>query len=336
MMRIGVLGINHKSSELVFREQLAKACQQTMGSEQGIAERLSVVVLSTCNRTEIYFSAEDLAAAHSELLSVFRQEISESFEHQLYTYFGIDCFTHLAQVTAGLDSVILAESEIQRQVKIAYEKTRIDYCLPSCIHYLFQKCLKIGKQIRSQVSIPRGQISLPEMVFQLGGAKLDQKVLLIGNSEINRKILAHLFLKGMRQMTLCTRSIVSARNLQESYGVRLIDFSQIPTWKQHDVIVCGTNYPDHLLFHSHLNEDERIFPKLLLDLSVPRNIESQLGLHPQITLMNMEELGHLIEKRQQRDHVHLQAVEAEVCKHVTRHVKLFLLKTELKEILSCD
>ncbi len=336
MMRIGVLGINHKSSELIFREQLAKACQLRIGYEQGIAERLGVVVLSTCNRTEIYFSDEDLPSAHSELLQMFREEIPDSFEHKLYTYFGVDCFAHLAQVTSGLDSVILAESEIQRQVKVAYEKTRRDYRLPSCIHYLFQKCLKIGKQIRSSVAIARGQVHLPEMVFQLAGCSLDQKVFFVGNSEINRKILFYVFSKGMRKISLCTRSVASARHLEEAYGVNLIDFSQLSKWKEHDLIICGTNCAEYLLLHSDLKEGEKLFPKLMLDLSVPRNVEPTLGLHPQITLMNMEEVGHLIEKKQQRDEGEIQKAVAQVRKQAEMHVNLFNLKTELKAILSCD
>ena len=122
-MRIGVLGINHKSSELPVREMLARACLCKFAKQAEIAQELYCVVLSTCNRTEIYFSADDLAVAHTLILSCLREEVPEPFEHKLYTYFGFDCFLHLAMVTSGLDSVILGESEIQRQVKIAYETT---------------------------------------------------------------------------------------------------------------------------------------------------------------------------------------------------------------------
>jgi len=138
-MRIAVLGINHKSSDLELREQLARVVQRSLLGESPIAEKLGLVVLSTCNRTEIYFSQEDLAAAHTELLAHLRSEIPVPFEHKLYSYFGADCFTHLALVTAGLDSLIPCETEIQRQVKMAYAHGCLYRKLPSAVHFLFQK-----------------------------------------------------------------------------------------------------------------------------------------------------------------------------------------------------
>src|SRR6185503_11227665 len=112
-MQIGVLGINHKSAEISRREQVAHACRIRVSRDCEIAERYHCVVLSTCNRTEIYFSSDNLAEAHSALLNVLRGEIEIPFEHKLYSFFGFDCFMHLARVTSGLDSVIIAESEIQ-------------------------------------------------------------------------------------------------------------------------------------------------------------------------------------------------------------------------------
>src|SRR3989304_3124875 len=126
-MRIGVLGINHKSASLDVREAVARA-------SHAIAADFSAVLLSTCNRTEIYFSEDDLAGAHSQILHELKSRIGISFEHALYAYFGEDCFFHLAAVTAGLDSGLLGESEIQRQVKAAYQAAT---GLSSPLHFLF-------------------------------------------------------------------------------------------------------------------------------------------------------------------------------------------------------
>src|SRR5690242_16112034 len=100
-MRIGVIGVNHKSAQLYLREMVAKACYRRLHGESPIVEKLACIPLLTCHRSEVYFSAEDLAAAHSALLNIFREEVAEPFEHALYAYFGSDCFEHLAQVTAG-------------------------------------------------------------------------------------------------------------------------------------------------------------------------------------------------------------------------------------------
>ena len=151
-MKIGMIGISTKSSELPLRELLAKACPKCLGGDSEAAAEYNVVLLSTCHRTEIYFSSEDLASTQTELLHVLRREIQEPFEHQIYSYFGIDCFVHLALVTAGMDSLILGESEIQRQVKMAYETACLYRALQSCLHFLFQKSLKIAQEARTGFS----------------------------------------------------------------------------------------------------------------------------------------------------------------------------------------
>ena len=194
-MHIGVLGINHKSAEIWTRELVSKACQKRLVCESSVAEKFCCVLLSTCHRTEIYFSAENLAEAHSELLNVLREEISIPFEHKIYSYFGLDCFTHLAHVTSGLDSVIIAESEIQRQVKVAYEGAQLHYRLPSCLHFLFQKCLKVGKEVRSKTILSQGQVTIAKILFNISSHLLknlsELPVLFIGNSEINRKMISY-------------------------------------------------------------------------------------------------------------------------------------------------
>src|SRR5271154_332014 len=110
-LRVGIMGINYKTSDLSFREKFSRVAEKLSG-ERALFFKHPTVLLSTCNRTEIYFSAEDLAEAHSDLLAFFRPHI---LEQRLYAYFGIDCFAHLSKVAAGLDSAIIAETEILRQ-----------------------------------------------------------------------------------------------------------------------------------------------------------------------------------------------------------------------------
>src|SRR5436853_2688901 len=109
-MRVGVVGINHKLADLKLREQLAITCLKRFGPSQSVHSDHHFIVLSTCNRTEVYFSSDDLAMTHSYLLSILRLDVDEEFDHKLYSYFGVDCFSHLAKVASGLDSAILAET----------------------------------------------------------------------------------------------------------------------------------------------------------------------------------------------------------------------------------
>jgi len=202
-MRVGVLGLNHKTADLALREMFARAAR-TLARERALFFPHPTVLLSTCNRTEIYFSASDLSEAHSDVLAHLRRHLDVPFEHRLYTYFGIDCFIHLARVTAGLDSAIAAESEIQRQVKVAYMSATEFLQLPSCMHYVFQKALRVGKQIRTQFSF-HGMPNLCQAVGHMTGKA--RHVLLVGNSEINRQMAKYFSRRGVEQISLVTRTM---------------------------------------------------------------------------------------------------------------------------------
>jgi glutamyl-tRNA reductase len=298
--------VNHKSADLKYREWLARAFYKRLHSESDEAQKLSCILLLTCHRAEVYFSSEDLAGAHSMLLHVLREEISSPFEHKLYAYFGSDCFAHLAQVTAGLDSMIIAESEIQRQVKKAYEQTCLHYPLPSAMHYLFQKSLGLGKYLRSHRVFPKEQITIPRMVYELCShlfSDIEKKeILFIGNSEINRKVLGLFKHKGIDRVALCTRSAPSARDMAQEQELELLDWSQLALWGNYDVVISGTNASSFLI-RSGLGT---IKTRLIFDLGVPRNVDPKLSRHPHISLFNIDELGQMMQKRQA---THLEAIK---------------------------
>ena len=330
-MRVGVVGVNHKSAEISCREAVAKACGKRFSVESGIRQKYFCVVLSTCHRTEIYFSAEDLAAAHSEILNLLREEISFAFEHKLYAYFGSDCFLHLARVTAGLDSVVLAESEIQGQVKLAYEQSCLNISLPSCVHYLFQKSLQLGKKIRSlfflssDASLERVLFELAEHFF-VGLAQC--RILFIGHSEINRKILRFFKRKGIDEISLCTRSLVSAQEFAKSEQIELVGWEELPNWMNYDLVISGTNVSNYLITPTACSVKTR----LIFDLGVPRNIDPRVGRSPGVTLLNMEKVGVILEERQRKNQEEISSAELELFTSVHRCLYAFERKQNRREV----
>ena len=311
-MRIALLGINHKSADLRYREWMAKACLKRLQGEAPLAQRLSLVLLMTCHRTEIYFTAEDLAVAHSALLQLLREEIVAPFEHTLYAYFDLDCFLHLARVTAGLDSAVVGESEIQRQVKQSYEQASLHYSLPPQIHFLFQKCLHLGKFVRSHLAPVGGQITIPNTIYEiLGYFSLQQKgVLFIGNSEINRTVLSYFRHREKiaslekRTIALCTRSPASAHELAQQYALDVFDWKDLARWRDYQVVIAGTNVSSYLLVPG-----EPIKTRLLFDLGVPRNVDPCLARNPHCVLHNIDTLVQAMEKKQRKQSDKLSAVE---------------------------
>ena len=292
-MRIGVVGINHKLADLKLREKLAKACQRCFGAFQAVHGQHFFILLSTCNRTEVYFSSADLAATHTYLLSILRNEVEDEFDHKLYSFFGIDCFSHLTRVTLGLDSAIIGETEIQGQVKLAYENTSDYHSLPSDLHFLFQKALKISKKLRSELNLGRGMPNLEHAVLQTGKHVFKNpeqiSLLFVGASDINQKILSFLKNKNFQNITLCNRSNEQSILLGELYGVKYLAWSQLKSWQEYDWIIFGTKSPDYLITQQEVLHG-KFSQKLIMDLCVPRNVEPRLGQNSNIILLNIDQI----------------------------------------------
>lgn len=300
-MRVGIVGINHKLADLKLREKLAKACQKWFGVVQSVHEQHFFILLSTCNRTEIYFCSQDLTAAHIYLLSILREEVEEEFDHKLYSYFGVDCLTHLTRVTLGLDSAIIGETEIQGQVKLAYETTVNCHSLPSDLHFLFQKALGISKKLRSELQFGRGMPNLEQAVLQIGRHVFPRpekmKLLFVGASEINEKILLFFKNKQFQNLTLCNRSDNPARHFAEKLGVHYLDWSNFSSWQEYDWIVFGTKSPNYLLTAHSLKDKNLLGQKLILDLCVPRNVDPKLGNNANVVLLNIDQINCFLKIR---------------------------------------
>lgn len=340
-MRVGVLGINYKSSELKVREILAKTAQAHVASEYLSEHNFSYVLLSTCNRTEVYFSAEDLPSAHTELLNLLRTDIDFAFEHCLYSYFGSECFSHLAKVTAGFDSVIFGETEIQGQVKQAYERACLSQKLPSSMHFMFQKALKIGKNVRSRFCLPKTRASIEGVVHDLSNAfflhEKKPSVLFIGNSEINRKVLMHLKSKGLDMITLATRAEEAALSLVQKQGVKLLPWSKLSSWTQFDMIIAGTNQKEFLLKKeealSYAEPASLIPTSLIIDLSMPRSVDPELGKHPQISLFNIEEINAFVDQNQKMKLEDIHGLNDTISDAINRQLDCY--NTKQKKAFSC-
>ncbi|NGX61986.1 MAG: Glutamyl-tRNA reductase [Chlamydiae bacterium] len=326
-MHIGILGINHKSAPLELREKLAKVCNRLFHPHSFFTNTVPSVLLSTCNRTEIYFSSQDPSETHTYFLSKMRSELEEEFEHRVYAYFGSDCFFHLARVTAGMDSALVGETEIQGQVKQAYESAIGLQPLSKELHFLFQKSLKIGKQIRASTSLTKKVPSIEEAILQAGetefGTLHGKKLLFVGISEINYKIFRTFAHNGLTEITLCNRTDQKAETIAKKEQVKHLSWRELSRWYEYDLVLCATKSPDFLLHKAPV----RISPTLLVDLSVPRNIDPRLNAHPGITLLNLDELNHSLNQKQQQKLAEIAYIESKLILEATkRQVNLFKLK----------
>ncbi|CDZ80912.1 Glutamyl-tRNA reductase [Candidatus Rubidus massiliensis] len=294
-MRVGIVGINHKLADLKLREALAKACNKKFSAGFCFHENQFFILLSTCNRTEIYFFSEDLAATHTYIITLLRQEVEVDFEQKLYSFFGFDCFLHLCRVTAGLDSAIVAETEIQGQVKNAYEKVQLDCNIPSDLHYIFQKSLKVGKKIRSNLLIKPGIPNFEDAIYSIGSCHFfnlqKARILFVGASEINKKVISHFVNKKIKALTLCNRTKSRGMACADNFSIQFIPWEELENWNQYDWVIVGTHAEKYLISY----EDIPLQTSLIMDLSVPRNVDPKM--EQACTLYNIDQINQSLSMR---------------------------------------
>lgn len=331
-MRIGVLGINSKLADLQLRDSLAKACQNRFARQNSLHGPHSIVLLSTCNRTELYFTSENLAEAHIYILSLLRQDVEEEFDQKLYSYFGVDCFWHLCRVAAGLDSAIIGETEIQGQVKSAYEQATEYIALPKDLHFLFQKALMIGKKARGLMPSQGDLLGIEHAVFNVGKMQFKDlslvNILFVGASEINLKVINFLKSRKLHSISLCNRSPQAAKAAVEAHHLKWLEWSKLDSWHEYDWVVFGTKSSNYLFTEKALKAPFAQ-KKLLIDLSVPRNVDPSVAADSRIELHNIDQLNStLTERRAQMRHFLRQAEEL-ICNATQLHTLLFNQKQQL-------
>lgn len=324
-MDIGVIGVNHKSADLSFRESLVKNLEKMHRSH--FFYPFSKVILNTCNRFEVYFHSLSLTEAHSHLLHDFTQEFNQSSKYKLYSYFGLDCFEHLAKVTSGLDSAIPFETEIQGQVKEAYKKAQqLNRCSKE-LHFLFQKSLKIGKEVRKVHPEQNNEADLVGTILDLK-ENLKQiskrpKILFVGASKINSKIINRIDSYSY-ELFLTNRTEEKGLDFASKYGIQFAPWSVLESWDQFDALVLATNSHNHLISKKEALQT----PKLIIDLGVPRNACPKMGMNPQVKLLNIDQINKLVRGKRQSYLSKIYEIEKLISLKTLKQKEIFMVKNQ--------
>jgi len=308
-----MLGLDHKSSNTSLRERLSFSTDEAESLLLELRNDMnaSAVLLSTCNRTEIYIQrnkALEAQATRNELISYLSR--SKSMESSLIhecTYFlqGAEVVRHLYRVTAGLESLIPGEGQILSQVKKSYLLSQALSCTNSLLNQLFQKALSCGKRVRHESQISSGAVSVPaaalQIVQSLSSPLNDKGIMILGSGEVARLCLD--FLQG--QKISADNIIVTKRaysRMPEGYEhIQSTDYENFRDFlAKQDVILVCTGAPHYLLKASDLEGHPR---KLAIcDMSMPRNVEPVVGTLPQVKLINLDLLQAEVSKNLQKRH----------------------------------
>jgi glutamyl-tRNA reductase len=310
MSELLALGISHKTAPVEVRERVALTdglAAEFLRDLRGGADVQEAVVISTCNRTELYLVVGDPVEAESAALSMLSSKAGirpTTLAPAIYSYRNCDAARQLYRVTSGLESMIVGENEIQGQVKRAYEAALVKETTGPLTNHLFKAALETGKHVRTRTAIGERQLSLPAVAVALAreqlGALDGREVVILGTGETSELTARALADSGVRSVFVANRRRDRAIGLARRYGGTSVNFDELPqALERADIVVAATASPHLLLEARELAEvmdarDHR--PMLLIDLAVPRDVDAACGDIGGVSLYDIDDLQAVIDR----------------------------------------
>ena len=300
-----VAGLSYKTAPVEVREQLAvhPSRLRCSGCLLKLAGGLSeVVLLSTCNRVEIYGVGDRLNRNLYKLFQTLAGTSSVDFTPHLYVKEGQKAVEHLFAVASGLDSMVLGETEIAGQVKQAYTAAHEAKLTGRVTNRLFQTALQVAKEIRTETAVGRGATSVGSVAVELAErifkSLADKTVMIIGAGKMGEACVRHLAKKGARSVLVSNRSHERALNLATEFGGQAIRFDEcVKGLAEADIVVSSTGCPQTILNSRQVAEamTARLQrPLFLIDIAVPRDIDPDVHRLNNVYLYNVDHLETIV------------------------------------------
>ena len=312
MSELLALGVSHKTAPLDLRERLSLTEGSAVGAlreltaSEGIHEAAAI---STCNRTELYLVVSDTVEAESTALGVLTRQAdippTELLGH-LYSRRGGEAADHLFRVTAGLDSMIVGEAEIQGQVKRAYELALVEGGTGPILNRLFRGALAAGGRVREETRIGEKGLSIPSVAVELARRTLgdlgERRVLVVGAGETAELVAKALTARGVATVFVANRHYGRAIGLAQRFDGTAVRFEELPEQLiGADIVVSATNSPHHIVERDGLEQVMRARPDrplLAIDLAVPRDIEPACREIEGVAVHDIDDVQQIVERNQ--------------------------------------
>ena len=316
-MNIVVIGLSHKTAVIEIREQVALREEQipqaleyfrTLSKDQGIVVK-EVVILSTCNRVEIYAVVDDVIKDIERIkiaLSDFHQLPPHNLSPHFYHYANNDAVKHLFSVVSGMDSMLRGETQIQGQVKKAFQIGQKFCSNGPILSALFRKALTVGKRVRYETKFSQEAFSISDIAIQILQKNFpnlrDINITLIGISDINMITLKKLSKRGVQNICLINRRPERADAIGRQFQLNIAGLDQLSTHlKMTDVLISCTASPDSIVSLELAKKTLMFRPKkhiLIIDMAVPRDIDPAIQHLSNVTLYNLDQLQNTLKKNQ--------------------------------------
>ena len=326
-MKIFVAGLSYKTAPVALREKLAvhptrlhcHGCRLKLG-----ANLSEVVLLSTCNRVEIYGVTPEV---HGNVHGIFRHLAASDadFSPHLYIKQGAEAVEHLFSVASGLDSMVIGETEITGQVKLAYQAAQNAQLTGRVLNRVFQTALQTAKEIRTETGIGRGATSVGSVAVELAEKIFDhdlsqKTVMILGAGKMGEACVKHLNKKGAKSVLVSNRSFERAQLLAAEFGGRAIRFDNyLQAMEEADIVVSSTGCP-HTILHreevAQVMQARRNRPLVLVDIAVPRDIAADVQELNNVYLYDVDDLQVIVSENVKHREQELARCEAIIGKRI--------------------
>ncbi len=310
-MKLFVLGVNHETAPIDIREKVAFSndqIQDALAQLKQLGAENEYIIISTCNRTEIYCNLKTLSSSQIQNWFCMFFEIAENeIANYLYEHSDLDAIKHIMRVASGLNSQVMGEPQIFGQVKEAYSCSVKTNTIRQKLDYLFQHIFKTVKQIRtdtaigsSPVSIAFSAVALSEQFF---GNLNQQTALLIGAGETIELVARHLTEHGIGKLIIANRTLEKAHKITEQLAGYAINLAEIPEHiHEADMIISSTGASSPIILQEMIKtalKRRRNKPMFMVDIAVPRDIETSISKLNNAYLYSVDDLTEIIKVNQQ-------------------------------------
>jgi len=326
-MALIAAGVSHHTAPLPLRERLVVSPGETQAVAQRILEASGareVVLLSTCNRTEVY-AVEGEADAAPAIWSAFSAMLGEDVSPFGYVHRDRDSVAHLFRVTAGIDSMILGEAQIHGQVRDAWERSRA--ASGAVLSRLFQTALMVGGRVRSETALGRGAASTSSAAVQLAskifGSLNGRHAMVLGAGEMAELALECLVSEGVRTAIVANRTHERATALAERYQAQALHYDECwPRLADVDLLICSTAAPHAIVGVEQIagslkGRGDR--PLCILDIAVPRDVDPAVGALSNVFLYDLDDLRTVATANIERRRDELPAAEEVIAPEVEKY-----------------
>lgn len=306
-MHIVVVGLNHRTAPVELRERLTfrdTTLPRALRILRGRPSVSEAVVLSTCNRTEIYAAVDhvDHGRGITQFLSEFHNIPVSDFAEHVYVYHDVEAIRQLFRVASGLDSLVLGEPQIVRQVRDAFASAAEAECTGTLTDGLFRSAIATARRARTETNIGKGGFSVGHAAVDLArsifGTLGGTTVLVLGAGKMSELTARHLVAAGAKFVLVANRTHEKAVQLAERLGGRAIRYDDFPeTMATADVVISSTAAPHHVVTRQTLTpvlRKRRGHPLFLIDIAVPRDIEPAVADMENVFLYDIDDLQDVV------------------------------------------